>query len=72
MKRPSAAIPALRTWRGTVNLSQKALSRKLGLSHTAICQIEAGRVQPRLQTVIAIDELTAGAVPCLAWKEIVP
>lgn len=71
MKRDSLARLALRRWRLASKLGSRQLSRKLGMSDTFTTQVERGECQPRLQTVIAIEELTGGEVTCMMWKEIV-
>jgi transcriptional regulator with XRE-family HTH domain len=58
---------ALARWRETAGLSQKEVSKQLGVSQSAYCGWENG-TQPQIHYALAIEKLTDGSVPVTAWK----
>lgn len=59
----------LRAWREaqTPELKLTAAARELGVSHPFWSDIEAGKRSPGIETAIAIENLTAGAIPVELW-----
>lgn len=64
----AAPGPRLRAWRLREGMTMTALARAVRASGASVVyEWERGTRRPRVHNAIALDRVTAGAVPCEAW-----
>jgi transcriptional regulator with XRE-family HTH domain len=59
----------LRRWRQRESHTQKYVGDRIGCYPSQIADYESGKRRPGLETLIAIQKLTAGEVTVEAWAE---
>ncbi len=59
----------MRAWRLGAGLSQAEAARRVGVCQVTWSSWERGRIAPRIAHAVAIEAMTAGAVPVRAWLD---
>ena len=50
-------------------VTQSAFAERLGLTQATVSRLASGLLRPRLDTALAIERITAGAVPVESWAQ---
>jgi transcriptional regulator with XRE-family HTH domain len=59
----------LATYLAAEGISQRQFAGRLSIDQSVVSRIASGAIKPSLQTAIAIEAATGGAVPVGSWVE---